>query len=112
LVLSIRITETSTTAQIRPHGKDGGSINANGIRYAASDVTIGRMHVKPLIVTTVAITIAITDVAKRIPAVGEDRKREDAAGRTTIRAVVRSQSMVRGFARAIKSVEERLRDVS
>jgi hypothetical protein len=69
------------------------------------------MHVKPLIATAVAITIAITDVAKRIPAVGEDRKREDAAGRTTIRAVTRSQGMARGFARAIKSVEERLRDV-
>jgi hypothetical protein len=111
-VLGIRITEISTTAQICPYGKDSSSINANSIRYAASDVTIGRMHVKPPIVTVVAITIAITDVAKRIPAVREDRKREDAAGRTTIRAVARSQSMARGFARAIESVEERLRDVS
>ena len=42
----------------------------------------------------------------------EDRKREDAAGRTTIRVVARSQSMARGFARAIESVEERLRNVS
>ena len=111
MVSGIRIIETSTTAQICPHGKDSGSINANGIRYAASDATIGRIHVKPLIATAVAITIAITDVAKRIPAVREDRKREDAAGRTTIRAVARSQSMARGFARAIESVEERLRDV-
>jgi hypothetical protein len=79
-VLSIRITEISTTAQIRPYGKDGGSINTNSIRHAASNTTIVRMHIKPLIATTVAITIAITDVAKRIPAVGEDRKREDAAG--------------------------------
>jgi hypothetical protein len=101
-VLGTRITETSTTAQICPYGKDGGSINANGIWYAASDA----------IATAVVITIAITDVAKRIPAVGEDRKREDAAGRTTIRAVARSQSMAQGFARAIESVEERLRDVS
>jgi hypothetical protein len=69
------------------------------------------MHVKPLIATAVAITIAITDVAKRIPAVGEDRKREDAARRATIRAVARSQSMARGFAQAIESVEERLHDV-
>jgi hypothetical protein len=69
------------------------------------------MHVKPLIATAVAITIAITDIAKHIPAVGEDRKREDAAGRATIRAVVRSQSIVRGFARVIESVEERLRNV-
>jgi hypothetical protein len=69
------------------------------------------MHVKPLIATVVAITIAITDVAKRILAVGEDRKREDAAGRATIRAVARLQSMARGFARAIELVEERLRDV-
>jgi hypothetical protein len=111
LVSGIRITETSTTAQIRPYGKDGSSINANGIRHATSDATIVRMHVKPPIATAVAITIAITDVAKRILAVGEDRKREDAARQATIRAVARSQSMVRGFARAIESVEERLHDV-
>jgi hypothetical protein len=111
-VLGTRITETSTTAQICPHSKDGSSINANSIRYAASDATIGRMHVKPPIATIVTITIAITDVAKRIPAVREDRKREDAAGRTTIRAVARSQSIARAFAQAIESVEERLRNVS
>jgi phosphopantothenate synthetase len=70
------------------------------------------MYVKPLIATAVAITITITDVAKRIPAVREDRKREDTAGQATIRAVVRSQSIARGFARAIKLVEERLRNVS
>jgi hypothetical protein len=97
-VLGTRITEISTTIQIRPYGKDGGSINANGIQHAASNATIVRMHVKPLIATAVAITIAITDVAKRILAVREDRKREDAAGRATIRAVARSQSIARGFA--------------
>jgi phosphopantothenate synthetase len=70
------------------------------------------MYVKPLIATAVAITITITDVAKRILAVREDRKRKDAAGQATIRAVVRSQSIARGFARAIKLVEERLRNVS
>ena len=79
-MLGTRIIEISTTVQICPYGKDGSSINVNSIQYATSNATISRIHVKPPIATAVAITITITDVAKHIPAVGEDRKREDAAG--------------------------------
>ena len=75
LVSGIRITETSTVAQIGPNGSDGASIGANGIRHAARDAKIGCMPIGPLFTVTVTAAVVIIVIVKHIPAVRENGER-------------------------------------
>lgn len=94
-------------AWIRPQGSYGGSTaSADGIQHAAGDATIDRIPVEH------AKQHAAAVVGERVSTVRENRKREDAARRTTIAAVAESQNLARRFASAIEPVEERLRCVS
>lgn len=104
LVPGTRNTDAAS-ARIRPHSSHGGSIGTDGIRHATGDATVERMPVEHA-------EHAAAIVGKRVSTVGETGTRKDAAGRTTVAAVARSQDLARRFAAAVTSVEERLRGMS